>query len=117
MSRTISEVGTPSTAGAPKYLPPAVEDEIAEIQHSAPPIDATTLSKLAKQFADSIPDEEFSVAALQGYLLKNKSRPECAASDAAAWVVSERELRERLKKEKEAREIKEKLEVCYNSAL
>ncbi|KAF9653209.1 P-loop containing nucleoside triphosphate hydrolase protein [Thelephora ganbajun] len=109
-SRTMSEVGTPSTSSTPKYLPPAVEDEIAEFQHSAPPIDAATLSRLARQFADSIPEDEFSVAALQGYLLKNKSRPECAASAAAAWVVSERELRERLKKEKEARELKEKLE-------
>ena len=112
----MSEVGTPSTSSAPKYLPPAVEDEIAEFQHSAPPLDAATLSTLARQFADSIPEEEFSVAALQGYLLKNKSRPECAASGAAAWVVSERELRERLKKEKEARELKEKLEVRCDSS-
>jgi len=116
-SRTMSEVGTPSTSSAPKYLPPAVEDEIAEFQHSAPPIDAATLSRLAKQFADSIPEDEFSVAALQGYLLKNKSRPECAASGGTAWVKSERELRERLKKEKEAREIKEKLEVRRVSPL
>lgn len=44
-------------------------------------------------------------------LLRNKSQPESAAEGAAAWVVSEREMRERLKKEKEARELKEKLEV------
>lgn len=44
-------------------------------------------------------------------LLRNKSQPEAAAEGAAAWVVSEREMRERLKKEKEAREFKEKLEV------
>jgi len=68
------------------------------------------LARLAKEFADSIPDDEFSVAALQGYLLKNKSRPEAAAADAANWVISERELRERLKKEREAREMKEKVE-------
>jgi chaperone BCS1 len=113
-SRTMSEIGTPTTPGAPKYLPPAVEDEITEFQHSSPPIDAATLSRLARQFADSMPEDEFSVAALQGYLLKNKSRPECAAAGASAWVVSERELRERLKREKEAREIKERLEVCYD---
>jgi chaperone BCS1 len=116
-SRTMSEVGTPSTSSAPKYLPPAVEDEIAEFQHSAPPTDAATLSRLARRFADSIPEDEFSVAALQGYLLKNKSRPESAAADAPAWVVSERELRERLKREKEAREIKEKLEVRCDFSL
>jgi hypothetical protein len=44
-------------------------------------------------------------------LLKNKSQPEAAANGAAAWVISERELRERLRKEKEARELKEKLDV------
>ncbi|KAH8107701.1 P-loop containing nucleoside triphosphate hydrolase protein [Cristinia sonorae] len=48
------------------YLPPSVEDEIAAYKHSSPPLDSATLAKLAKQFADSIPDEEFSVAALQG---------------------------------------------------
>lgn len=48
------------------YLPPPVEDEVAEAKHSAPPLDSKTLSRLAKGFADAIPDEEFSVAALQG---------------------------------------------------
>ncbi|KZT71661.1 P-loop containing nucleoside triphosphate hydrolase protein [Daedalea quercina L-15889] len=90
------------------YLPPPVDDEIA--QHSAKPLDGKTLARLAKTFADAIPEEEFSVAALQGYLLKNKSRPEAAADEAAAWVVSEREMRERLRKEREARELKEKVE-------
>ncbi|OCH91708.1 P-loop containing nucleoside triphosphate hydrolase protein [Obba rivulosa] len=46
------------------YLPPPVDEEIAK--HSAPPLDGKTLAKLAKKFADAIPDEEFSVAALQG---------------------------------------------------
>ncbi|TCD66316.1 hypothetical protein EIP91_001562 [Steccherinum ochraceum] len=92
------------------YLPPSVEEEIAAYKHSSPPLDGATLARLATKFADSIPDEEFSVAALQGYLLKNKSRPEEAAGGAAEWVIQERELRERMRKEKEARELKEKLE-------
>ena len=46
------------------YLPPPVDEEIAK--HSAPPLDGKTLARLAKKFADAIPDEEFSVAALQG---------------------------------------------------
>ncbi|KAI9571183.1 hypothetical protein HD554DRAFT_2203657 [Boletus coccyginus] len=92
------------------YLPPPVEEHIVACQHSAKPLDGIKLAQLAKNFADSIPDDEFSVAALQGYLLRNKSQPEAAAEGAATWVVSEREMRERLKKEKEAREFKEKLE-------
>jgi len=116
-SSAASAVGSSSAGKMPKasladalknqaYLPPPVEDEISECKHSAPPLDGKTLSKLAKEFADSIPDEEFSVASLQGYLLKNKSRPEDAAKNAAPWVISEREMRERLKRE---RELKEKL--------
>jgi chaperone BCS1 len=92
------------------YMPPPIEDDIAGSAHSAQPLDADTLSRLAKTFADSIPGDEFSVAALQGYLLKNKSQPERAAMEAAAWVISEREMRERLRREKEERELKERIE-------
>lgn len=72
------------------------------------PLDAATLAQLAKKFAAAIPDDEFSVASLQGYLLKNKTRPQAAADDAAAWVISERELKARLQREKEEREAKER---------
>ncbi|KAL5532989.1 hypothetical protein ACEPAF_4763 [Sanghuangporus sanghuang] len=122
-SSSVSSVGTPSmkpeSSSPPRtgfgsqntaYLPPPPDPEIASASHSARPLDRATLSRLAKQFADSIPKDEFSVAALQGYLLKNKSRPETAAEGAKAWVQSERDLRERLQREREAREIKEKLE-------
>jgi chaperone BCS1 len=91
------------------YLPPPVAQE-EQITHSAKPLDAATLSRLAKQFADSLPDEEFSVAALQGYLLRNKSQPAAAASGAAEWVRSEIEMRERLKREREERELKDRME-------
>ncbi|KAG1751425.1 uncharacterized protein EDB91DRAFT_1234814 [Suillus paluster] len=80
------------------YLPPPVEEHLNRMP--APPrkpLDGFRLGQLAKMFADSIPDRcEFSVAALQG---------------SAAWVISERELRERLRKEKGGScEIKEKLD-------
>jgi len=73
-------------------------------------LDAATLAQLAKKFAEAIPDDEFSVASLQGYLLKNKTRPQSAADDASAWVISERELKARLQREKEEREAKERAE-------
>ncbi|KAJ7198596.1 hypothetical protein GGX14DRAFT_469953 [Mycena pura] len=102
----LPQFGSSNTA----YLPPPPAPEIVAAQHSARPLDGKTLAMLAKLFADSIPDGEFSVAALQGYLLKNKSQPEVAATEAPTWVVAERDMRERLKKEKEARETKEKME-------
>lgn len=42
-----------------------LEEEHA-IRHAAAPLSNATLAALARKFAESIPDEEFSVAALQG---------------------------------------------------
>ena len=77
-SSSASSVGTPSMKPEPQlprtgfgsqntaYLPPPPDPEVASASHSARPLDRATLSRLAKQFADSIPKDEFSVAALQG---------------------------------------------------
>jgi hypothetical protein len=88
------------------------------------PLDKKSLALLAKKFADGVPEEEFSVAGLQGCeslllsncrlsnsvtdLLKHKAQPEAAANGIEAWVQAEREMKERLQKEKEARETREK---------
>jgi mitochondrial chaperone BCS1 len=48
------------------FTPPTIEDGLALFQHSPPPLDGAMLARLAKQFADSIPNDEFSVAALHG---------------------------------------------------
>ncbi|KAF8196446.1 mycorrhiza-induced mitochondrial AAA ATPase BSC1 [Pholiota molesta] len=86
------------------YLPPPPGPALSRVK----PLDKRTLAALAKKFADGLPDDEFSVAGLQGYLLKHKAQPEAAANGVEAWVTSEREMRERLKREKEAREVREK---------
>jgi hypothetical protein len=43
-----------------------VDEHMAACAHAVPPLSAARLAELGKQFADSIPDEGFSVAALQG---------------------------------------------------
>ncbi len=58
-----SRVGTKSEVSEASS---AVEEHVAACAHAAPPLSAARLAQLAKQFADSIPDEGFSVAALQG---------------------------------------------------
>ncbi|KAF9777253.1 P-loop containing nucleoside triphosphate hydrolase protein [Thelephora terrestris] len=63
-----------------------------------PVLEEAELSDLAKRFADAIPEDEMSVAAIQGYLLKNKTRPKEAVEEVAEWVVKEREMREKLKR-------------------
>ena len=42
--------------------------------HGVPLLTAEELETLAKKFAEAIPEDEMSVASLQGYLLKNKVR-------------------------------------------
>ncbi|OSX64538.1 hypothetical protein POSPLADRAFT_1078463, partial [Postia placenta MAD-698-R-SB12] len=78
--------------------------------HAIPLLSEDEISELAKRFAGAIPEDELSVAALQGYLLKNKTRPRECVDEVADWVVKERETRAKLKKEKEEREAKEKKE-------
>ncbi|KAL0954067.1 hypothetical protein HGRIS_005218 [Hohenbuehelia grisea] len=79
--------------------------------HTIPLLTEEEISELAKRFAEAIPEDELSVASLQGYLLKNKTRPRECVDEVAAWVVTERETREKLKKEKAEREAKEKKEA------
>lgn len=51
------------------------------------------LSTLAKEFAENVPDHEFSTAELQGFLLSCKREPEQAARGVKLWVDQEREER------------------------
>ncbi|KAF8638406.1 hypothetical protein AX17_002231 [Amanita inopinata Kibby_2008] len=78
--------------------------------HNIPLLTEEEITELAKRFADAIPENELSVASLQGYLLKNKTRPRECVDEVAEWIIQEREMREKLKKEKEKaeREAKEK---------
>ncbi|RPD73050.1 P-loop containing nucleoside triphosphate hydrolase protein [Lentinus tigrinus ALCF2SS1-7] len=128
--------GAPSGAGASGSAPQAAAKHPGDATSAAnlpeskrkrathiPLLSEEEISELAKRFADAIPENELSVASLQGYLLRNKTRPRECVDEVAAWVISEREMREKLKKEKEEREAKEKKEaeekarkeVCYVS--
>ncbi|KAI0065513.1 P-loop containing nucleoside triphosphate hydrolase protein [Artomyces pyxidatus] len=69
--------------------------------HAVPILEEAEIAILAKRFADAIPEDEMSVASLQGYLLKNKTRPRECVAEVAEWIQQERETRARMKKEKE----------------
>ncbi|KAH6915674.1 P-loop containing nucleoside triphosphate hydrolase protein [Coprinopsis sp. MPI-PUGE-AT-0042] len=81
-------------------------------KHAIPLLSETEIAELAKRFGDAIPEDELSVASLQGYLLKNKTRPRECVDEVGAWILQERETREKIKAEKEKaeREAKEKKE-------
>lgn len=53
------------------------------------------LSALASQFADHVPEGEFSTAELQGYLLTYKMQPLDAVNGIAEWVRLERAERQK----------------------
>ena len=84
-SPTPKGFGSQNTA----YLPPPPDPEIASASHSARPLDASTLNRLAKRFADSIPKDEFSVAALQG----------CKRNSLPSWSISDSDIMYRPAKE------------------
>jgi chaperone BCS1 len=69
----------------------------------APKLSRVRIAKLAECFADAIPERECSMASLQGYLMAYKTRPVEAASEAGAWVESERaaKIAKELEKNKE----------------
>ncbi|KAF2970850.1 hypothetical protein GQX73_g2717 [Xylaria multiplex] len=46
------------------------------------------LPDIARQFAEKIPDGEFSPAEIQGYLLKRKKHPRRAVEEADKWVAA-----------------------------
>jgi chaperone BCS1 len=46
------------------YLPPPPDEALAK--NRVKPLDKKTLAVLAKRFADGLPEDEFSVAGLQG---------------------------------------------------
>jgi mitochondrial chaperone BCS1 len=85
-----------STDTATKNLPGSKKSS-----NLIPLLDEDEVCALAKRFGQAIPEEEFSVASLQGYLLKNKTRPRECIDEVEDWIKSERETRAKIKKEKE----------------
>jgi len=70
----------------------------------APKLSETELSALATQFASTLPEREFTMAAIQGHLMRYKTQPHRAIKETGAFVQREREQKEA---EKRARELAE----------
>ena len=59
-------------------------------RHRGPKLSADQVGELSAKFAEVIPEREFSMASLQGYLMGYKIRPHDAIMDAPAWIERER---------------------------
>lgn len=82
---------TPSTASVP--CRPAFKSADGMVR-SAPKLSAATVEYLAQKFADAIPEEEVSMAALQGHLMCHKRQPKEAVDSAPVWIARECQARE-----------------------
>jgi chaperone BCS1 len=83
------------------------------------PLDDLSIKGIAKEFSAAIPEDEFSTAELQGFLLGYKNDPTGAARDVASWIETERadkvqrEEREKLRKDKNRQEARRRRERQY----
>ena len=61
----------------------------------APKLSRKRIEQLAERFASLIPEREFSMASLQGYLMSYKTRASQAVDDVEQWIKDTREARDR----------------------
>lgn len=111
--RKASDPAPPDPTPVPSSAPdsrPALSARKRSKMHAVPLLEESELQLLAKEFAAAIPENELSVASLQGYLLKNKTRPRECVREVGEWIEKERETRAKLKREKEEREREAKAE-------
>lgn len=75
------------------------------LRHSAraPKLSRKRAERMAADFASRIPEREFAMASLQGYLMKYKVRPFEAVDDIEGWVEEKREVKRR--KEAQAKKV------------
>ena len=93
------------------------ESERALSSDSAFDLPPGDLEKLALEFSGQIPDNTFTPAQLQGYLLHHRGTPVAAAKDIAAWAKEEIEQMEVAKeKAKEQAAAKKRRKAKYKLA-
>jgi len=80
--------------------PATVTDSNGHRSSRLPHLSRHQVLDLACDFSESLPDREFSMASLQGYLMMYKTRPFEAVTEFSAWIEKERV--ERIEKEKMA---------------
>lgn len=84
-SKTLSILTPPAT--------PVPEDAFAVTVPAACGLPERSLDEIAAEFAGKIPDDKFSPAEVQGFLLKRKKNPQKALAEIERWVESMLELK------------------------
>jgi chaperone BCS1 len=61
-------------------------------------VDEVTLRKLMTEFANKMPEQEFSPAEIQSFLLEYRRSPHMAVENVQEWVVRTREGKRQMKR-------------------
>lgn len=107
-SEGTTAVPSASTSPSPNFLSFSREHQSSHDQSQSDFGPTTTMSSksqlnnLAIIFGNMLPEREFSMASLQGYLMMYKTKPVDAVHDFGAWIEKERKERA----EKEMREVR-----------
>lgn len=79
---------------SPEVSPMVPSEEPSFTDHlhhkRAPQLSRREITELASHFSAILPEREFSMASLQGYLMVYKTRPDDAVKDFSSWVEKER---------------------------
>jgi len=94
---TKEDTGPTGTSSEPKSIVRDAPPKYSGTAHStrAPRLSRKKIEHLAEQFASLIPEREFSMASLQGYLMSYKTRAFQAVDDVEQWIKDSREARDR----------------------
>jgi chaperone BCS1 len=84
-AKTLSILTPPAT--------PVLEKAFTTTIPAACGLPERTLGEIAAEFAGKIPDDKFSPAEVQGFLLKRKKNPQKALAEIERWVESVLELK------------------------
>jgi len=112
-----SQPAPPTPSARPKRkqrkakAPIAISSQHIKGAAHQPPLSPKALHELSEMFAKKVPEGMFSMAEIQGFLLKFKGRPEEAVDNAVAWVEEEQQRRgKEVVKDKESDDSKEEEE-------
>ena len=94
---TPTKEGPSSTPATPKSVTHDAPPNYSGTTHStrAPKLSKKQIEHLAERFALHIPEREFSMASLQGYLMSYKTRAFQAVNEVEQWIKDTREARDR----------------------
>ena len=94
---TPTKEGPDPTASAPESIVRDAAPNYSGTSHSTrgPKLSRKRIEQLAERFASLIPEREFSMASLQGYLMSYKTRAFQAVDDVEQWIKDTRETRDR----------------------